>query len=248
MSMWLFVSFGHSIELNHLLLALVLSLGVGYLSYRSGATDEAGMISGALLGIIVILFSDLRWFILILIFFFVAGVFTKYKYEVKLSRGMAEDRKGRRSYNNVFGNGIVPTSLAILYGLTGNEIFSLGFIASLSTVTADTLGSEIGGLSQKEPRMITNFRRVPYGTNGAISPLGEVATIFGALMIVLSAFLLDVASGRIALIAFISGVLGAHVDSLLGATLETRGKIGNSTVNFLASLSGSIISFLLYST
>jgi len=246
MSMWLFVSFGHPIETSHLLSAFVLSLAVGYLSCYFGAMDEAGMVSGALIGAVIILFSDLRWFLLMLLFFLLGGIFTKYKYDVKFARGMAEERSGRRSYNNVFGNGLSPLCSSVLYGITQNELFAIFFVSSLATVAADTLGSEIGGLSKREPRMITSLRKVPHGTNGGVTPLGEFATFLGSSVMSLSSLILRVSDEKAALIILLSGFIGAHVDSLLGATLENRGIIGNSAVNLLASLSGGIIGSLLY--
>lgn len=246
MSMWLFVSFARPIELKYLFVAFLLSLTVGYLSYRFGATDEAGMVSGALIGVLIIIFSDLRWFLMILLFFLSGGISTKYKYELKKKRGMAEDRSGRRSYNNVFGNGLVPLCSSILYGVTGNDVFRVLFLSSLSTVTADTLGSEIGGTSSTEPRMITTLKRAPHGTNGAVTPLGEFATFFGAFLISSASFLLGTSGESEILLILLSGFLGAHVDSILGATLENRGIIGNSGVNLLSSLAGGVFGALLY--
>jgi len=246
MSMWLFISFAHPIELKYLFSAFLLSMIAGYLSYQFGATDEAGMISGALLGVIIIIFSDLRWFLIVLIFFLSGGISTKYKYELKMRRGMAEDRSGRRSYNNVFGNGLVPLCSSILYGVSGNDVFRMIFLSSLSTVTADTLGSEIGGTSSAEPRMITNMKKVPHGTNGAVTPLGELATFLGALLISSTSFFLGTSGENEILLILLSGFLGAHVDSILGATIENRGMIGNSGVNLLSSLAGGAFGAILY--
>ena len=77
---------------------------------------------------------------------------------------------------NVISNGLV----AFLMAAFGSYYLPLagGFIGAVATATADTLASEIGVL--QEPRLITTFKKVPAGTDGAISILGTSAAIVGA--------------------------------------------------------------------
>src|SRR5687768_6127754 len=68
--------------------------------------------------------------------------------------------------------------------------------------------------------------KVPPGTNGGISPLGLLASIFGGFLIGLSAIIsLELSDScqrypEILLIASISGLVGSLIDSLLGATVQ----------------------------
>ncbi|MBI5253555.1 MAG: TIGR00297 family protein, partial [Euryarchaeota archaeon] len=41
--------------------------------------------------------------------------------------------------------------------------------------------------------------------------------------------------------ALVGGVVGFHFDSLLGAVLERRKLISNASVNFLSSITGSLV-------
>jgi uncharacterized membrane protein len=73
---------------------------------------------------------------------------------------------------------------------------------------------------------------------------GEVAGVAGAGLIALIAVALLSVSPLGALVVVAGGVGGMTVDSVLGATLEGD-RVGNETVNFLATLSGALVSVLL---
>lgn len=49
----------------------------------------------------------------------------------------------------------------------------------LACCLGDTLASELGILSKSPPLLITTFKRVPPGTNGAMSVLGTTVSILG---------------------------------------------------------------------
>ena len=68
-----------------------------------------------------------------------------------------------------------------------------GFIGSIAVATADTLASEIG-VVDKYPRLITNFKKVPPGTDGGISPIGTAAGIIGAGIIGVCAYFLGIST------------------------------------------------------
>ena len=96
---------------------------------------------------------------------------------------------------------------------------------------------------RQEPRLITTGKKVPAGTDGAISILGTSAAIVGAGIIGIASFLLGVIPDPLVAIkiSVISGTLGCFIDSILGAILERRNYINNEHVNLLATICGAII-------
>jgi uncharacterized protein (TIGR00297 family) len=248
MAMWLFSTLNYFVPPMYLLLALVFTLSIGIASYRSKVADLSGVLSGTLLGMLVIIFADLRWFIILLAFLILGSGFTKYKYAYKLSIGVAQSKGGARGVGNVFGNGLTALIFAVAYGVYKHEVFLYAFLGAISTATGDTLASEIGGTSKRLPVLITNLKPVPHGTSGGITTLGELACAVGAAAIGLLAIALGMGSDlKLFIFTLVSGIIGTNVDSLLGATLEKK-YLSNAMTNLIATLFGGIIStiFFLY--
>ncbi|MFC1786869.1 TIGR00297 family protein [Halobacteriota archaeon] len=246
MAMWLFAGFGYWVPSSYLILVLALMLSIGYISYKVNIADITGALGGVLLGVLIIIFGDIRWFTILFVFLVLGGAFTKYKYGYKQSLGIAEPEGGARGYRNVFGNGLVALILAVAGGVFGNPVFLIGYLGAIATATGDTLASEIGETSKVQPVEIMNFKKVPAGTNGAISVLGEMASIVGSAVIGILAISMGMAGLHVLPIIIFGGFIGTNMDSLLGATLENRGYLTNSTVNLFATAAGALVSVGLY--
>ncbi len=253
MAMWLFAGFGYWVPPNYLILVLALMLSIGYISYKVNTADITGALSGVLLGVLIIIFGGISWFAILFVFLVLGGAFTRYKYGYKKSLGIAEAEGGARGYSNVFGNGLVALILAVAGGLAvkggifvGNPLFLIGYLGAIATATGDTLASEIGETSKVQPVEIINFKKVPAGTNGAISILGEISSIVGSAVIGMLAIFLGMAKIHVLPITIFGGFIGTNMDSLLGATLENRGYLTNSSVNLFATAAGALVSVVLY--
>jgi len=246
MVMWSFIYFGIEVEVLHVLFAFLFSLILGFISYRERAIEITGVLGGTILGMLLIIFGDIRWFVIIFIFSMLGSVFTRYRFEAKLKAGIAESKSGIRNYRNVFANGLVGLLMAVAYGKYQDPVFIVAFLASFASATGDTLASEIGQTSHDQPVMITTFKPVPPGTDGGITALGELSALFGAFVVVLAAYIMGMGGGTYILSALVGGFLGVNFDSLLGATLERNRTLGNDGVNLASTAFAALVAAAIF--
>lgn len=250
MAMWIFEEFRYFVPAEKTFIALAFSFFLGVLAYRAKIADVSALLSAALLGVLIIVFSGLPWFLLLLTFFILGGGFTRYKYKYKKSIGIAQSKEGIRSYENVFSNSTAALVLAVAYGVFSEHSLPIiyAYLGTVATATGDTLASEIGTTSKERPIMITTLKYAKPGEDGAVSLLGELASILGSAVIGLLAYFLGVSDNLLlsVLITTAGGFFGTNIDSLLGATLQKNGLLSNSGVNFLATFAGAGFSLLIY--
>ncbi|MDM7912751.1 MAG: TIGR00297 family protein [Methanotrichaceae archaeon] len=246
MVMWLF-SFDYPLpDLERILLICIFALVLGIGAYWAKAADSDAVLSETIICLLVILFAGLSWFLLLLAFYLLGGGFTRYGYAYKRKLGIAQSRGGVRGYKNVYSNSLVPLAMAICYGVYGSDIFIYAFIGSVATANGDTLASEIGQTSRSKPRMITTLKETEAGVDGGVTPLGEVAGLAGSIIIGLLATgmgmtgLLGIGAGTL------GGFLGTNFDSLLGATLQSKGYLSNNGVNLVATAFGAVVGGALW--
>jgi uncharacterized protein (TIGR00297 family) len=156
----------------------------------------------------------------------------------KESQKLAERRGGRRASQIVANLGVAGLCAAV--GWHG------GCIAALAEAAADTVSSEIGqaiggraGIGQTW--MITTGRRVSAGTDGGVSFAGTVAGVLAASVVVGAGGIHGALEAPQALMVFAAACAGLVFDSVLGATVERRGWMGNDLVNFCSTLFAALI-------
>ncbi|ELY76502.1 DUF92 domain-containing protein [Natrinema pallidum] len=249
--LWLLAELGPAVATGEIAIALAVTVAFGYASYALETASIAGMLTGVLLGLVTIVLGGYSWFAVLISFFAIGGLSTKFRYDRKRTLGVAEDNNGARGSGNVLGNAAVALVAVLGYAASDAgflphepELFLFAFAGSIATAMSDTLSSEIGSVFER-PRLITTLEPVDPGTDGGVTWQGELAGIVGATVVAGIAYGLFPAVELVgAAVIVAAGVVGMTVDSLLGATLEGT-VLGNQGVNFLATLSGALVCALL---
>ncbi|MBI4017910.1 MAG: DUF92 domain-containing protein [Candidatus Aenigmarchaeota archaeon] len=220
------------------LVNIVLACGVlSAVIYASRLLTFRGTFGAFIIAVFIWSTRGVSWLLVLLLFFVVGSVGTKWKYKHKERAGTAEARKGRRSIENVLGSSYAP----LLFVVFSSPV---GFLASVAGAMADNLASELGVLSPNV-RLITTLRRVPRGTDGGVSLWGLFVSFVAAGVIAAVSPLMGITDAATVAIIWLSGFAGSLFDSVLGATLERRGTIGKTEVNIAATLFSGLLALAL---
>jgi uncharacterized protein (TIGR00297 family) len=244
-----------ALPLAQVLLVAAFSL----LAFRKGWLTIGAAGAAFALGAVIVLATNFLWlFVLVSLLGFTA-LATRFRFQEKQARGVAEGKGGARRVRNVLANGLVPMGVAAFApfagglppGLGWEHIIAVTYVSAVAAAGSDTLASELGGLSDRV-YMITSGRRVVPGTDGGVSSAGQGAALLGAALIALAGLglmglvapLLFTGQGlqpgaEALLIPTLAGFVGCQVDSLFGGTLEIRGLINKEEVNLLGILAGA---------
>lgn len=217
-------------------LALVINLAFALTALGLKQITASGAVAGFLLGVAVYMGFGWKSFLILLAFFVLGAAATRLGYARKLERGIAEQRRGARTWREAVGNILPAAFFSVLVITTPFQwAFLTALVASLAEAAGDTVASEMGKWLSGRAYLITTFQPVKAGEDGGISVAGTAAGFAASALVVLLGYALGLCWGWNALIALIAAFAGNLADSLIGATLERRGLITNSIVNFMGT-------------
>lgn len=204
-----------------ILWGLLVSVIIAGLALRQRSLSPSGAIGAVIVGTLTFT-AGLEW-ALVLILFFVSSSLLSRMGEAQKAPAREHFSKGEeRDLGQVMANGGIAATIALIFILTEADWAWAAYLGAFSTATADTWATEIGTLSRRQPRLITNMRIVEPGTSGGISALGTVGALLGTILIGVAGALLGGDSLSLVFSVIIAGMAGSFGDSLLGATLQAQ--------------------------
>lgn len=192
-------------------------------------------------------------FLLVATYFIIGTAVTKVKMAQKEAQGVAEKRKGRRGPGSVIGSSAAGCVCAFLsiYGVGGAAVYrlwQLGFVASFCTKLSDTVSSEIGKAYGKTTYLVTTFKVVPRGTEGAMSVEGTFAGILASLLLASVGYFMGQIDVPGAVICVLASQIANLGESIIGAVFQDKEGfrwLNNDVVNVINISIGSILAVLM---
>lgn len=237
---------------------------VGFKGYRNRSLSPSGALAAVAVGSVT-LGSSFRCGLVLLAFFFASSALTRFGED---NKDVEEDfkRGGQRNWVQVLANGLIPAVYAVQAAMLSRGLeytvlpsgphplysfLTAAFLGYYSCCCGDTWSSEVGQLSEQEPRLITTLRPVRKGTNGGVTLLGLGASVIGGVYIGLVFYLTGLLSpsavfgnamGQWPLVGVCAaaGLVGSLIDSILGATVQFTGY--NRVTGKITGTSGADVS------
>jgi uncharacterized protein (TIGR00297 family) len=97
------------------------------------------------------------------------------------------------------------------------------------------VSSELGQVLGGRPRLITTLQQVAPGTDGAITIAGTFFAFAAASVVGFACQWAGLLLPSLLWTVVFAAFFGTLVDSLLGATLERPGRLGNNSVNYTSA-------------
>lgn len=251
-----FVLVANPLDKLLILLAFAAAWLVSYLSFLARLLTLNGMRSAVLIGTLTLGLGGIEYTSYLLFFFLSSNIagFIFSKPGADGHRPLVE----RRSADQVWANSFWFISGLVLFFIFGYWSLAVAAIAAAATATADTWATVVGSSAKSgKAHLITTFKEVPQGTDGAVSLKGTLGGVFAALLFAVISYQFQSALAlQVAVIVFFSGFLGCLFDSYFGAYFQHGGRKlrflgveiqpGNHLVNFMATGSSALLAFTLY--
>ena len=195
----------------HWYISLPVTIIIVVRAYRRKSLTTLGCITAGASALIHAAHPSALPFTLLFVFFVLGTSATKVKHDIKASLTLSSSGKsggeGARTSVQVLANSGVASILCLAHvwkfgwgtGLTcfgpaggmgtGSDeavssLLLVGIVANYASVTADTMSSELGILSKRQPVLITKiWKKVPKGSNGGITLDGVVWGWLGSAVI-----------------------------------------------------------------
>ena len=226
--------------------------------YLLRGVNLSGMITGWILGTIIVIGGGIALYLPLLAFFIIGTLVTKLGFRRKAHAGLAQEGGGRRGAGHAIAN-VGVAALCALAVWRGLSILPLLMgITALATAACDTTGSEIGQLFGRRAFLATTFRRVEPGTEGALSIEGTVAGIIAAVIVAITGvaatthhfnpgFMGSIVIDRSRTIIVITACafLGSYAESLAGVWNRRHGsEVPNGVLNFFNTVMGALLFYV----
>jgi uncharacterized protein (TIGR00297 family) len=210
------------------------------------SVTPSGALAGFAVALAIYLGAGPGGFAVVFGVFLITALATRWRQRLKEQHGkraQTNGRDGSQVLANLFAAAAVCTA-CIAYPRAFYYLMP-GAIAALAEAAADTVSSETGEAIRGRTYMIVGFSQVEAGLDGGVSVAGTIFGGFAAFVVVVLAWVTGLLNVKWALISAACGFTGMLFDSILGATLERRGLLGNDGVNFLSTVFAADLALLL---
>ena len=222
--------------LGRLAVALAAGGAFAFAAHRTRLLTPAAAVLAGAFGASIIGLGGAAWAVPALLFFGSSSCLSRLwdqdkprPESLKATLKAESDSEPRNARQVLANGGVAWLLLAAALWAHAEALCFWGFVGAFAAAAADTWATEVGRRLGGAPLSLRTLRRVEAGRSGAVSGVGSLAALGGALLVSAGAgpFALPFLPAGTPVLAAVgigtgAGLLGAFADSLGGAFLQAR--------------------------
>lgn len=226
--------------------AVAFTVAFAVVGWGIRAITAGAAITGTLLTVILCLTAGPAALMPIVTVFALTLLSTRIGRRKKERLGTAERRHGRGAAQILANVGVSAICVTpLLFVQHARFILLAGACAALAEAAGDTVSSELGQAFGGRPRLITTLQPAATGQDGAITAIGTFFSLAAILAVCAACQWSGLLMPHFGLTVLVAAFSGTLLDSLLGATLERPGRLGNNAVNFTSTAFAAALTIAL---
>ncbi len=237
-----------SLSTGSLVFALLLNAVVAAVFHRLRLTNANGAFGGAAIGILVYILGGPSAYILLLVFLIMVWGAAWYAFVCGEGEEVSfADRRGRGS-RHALGNCALALCMALAWAVTDgmDSFLKLLYLAALSAALCERIGSELGMLFGRGPRLPLSGEPVEPKTKGAITAEGTLLGIAGVIVFAAIGAALGICDAASAPAAIAGAVIACWLGAVLSETAQKGGlSLDSEWMSFINTCIGAFLAAFL---
>lgn len=203
--------------------SVILAAAVAFITIKKKAFTVPAALSACAMLIIAALCSGWSGIVIVL-----AAYFTIFAVDMivgdrseKVTKSINQ-RSGARGIVQVIANALAATISAVVGFILKKPELMMVYAAALTECLADSLASDVGVLSKKEPVDICRMKRIKRGLSGGVSLLGTLSALAGCVWMFLISWIFFGLSLDLFIVIIVIPMVGILIDSILGSLVQAK--------------------------
>ena len=203
--------------------SVILAAAVAFITIKKKAFTVPAALSACAMLIIAALCSGWSGIVIVL-----AAYFTIFAVDMivgdrseKVTKSINQ-RSGARGIVQVIANALAATIAAVVGFILKKPELMMVYAAALTECLADSLASDVGVLSKKDPVDICRMKRIKRGLSGGVSLLGTLSALAGCVWMFLISWIFFGLSLDLFIVIIVIPMVGILIDSILGSLVQAK--------------------------
>lgn len=202
--------------------SLILAISIFFLVFLSKSITYYGSLMAMIIVFVFAFFGGVYPSVYLIISYLIAFIIGIIRKVINKNNGVILNKKGR-SFIQIFVNGFVGLIGVILSYFIDDKYLVLAYL-SIGGCLIDSISSDIGRLSKKDPYDFIKMKIVKKGLSGGVSVLGLISSLVASIILssIMTLFLKQTFMHFLVYVPLL--LIGTLIDTILGSLIQVKYK------------------------